>query len=309
LDKGEKLLANIKSFKIFLFIISLVILASILVPGTLWAQEQEENAVEEIEEITQISESLTTEVVFNEVVDYGIIGTTFEWRVDATFNGLEDRLFVFEYEAPPGWNIFVSPQYQEIQLDAVKIKPEKVESLKVIARPKVEQVPEEYDIKFTIKAADEDSDLQETVELKAIVKPVGDLVFTTETGRLNTEVLKDADNNYVLILDNIGTGPVEDITLSVVDSPARWLIDFKNEKIQVVDVGQPENIEVNIIPAEKTIAGDYMIRIMAQSEKSTTHIDVRATVKVPLVWQIAGIAIIVVVIVGMGFLFYRLGKR
>jgi uncharacterized membrane protein len=289
--------------------ISIAILFSLIAPGTLWAQEQEEGVEEETEETTLLSESLTTEVVFDEVVDYGIIGTTFEWRVDVTFTGLEDRLFVFESEAPPGWTVTVSPQYQEKNLDAVKLKSEKTESIKVIARPKVEQDPEEYDIKFTIKAADEDSDLQETVELKAIVKPVGDLVFTTETGRLNTEVVKDADNDFVLVLDNTGSGPVEDITLSVIDSPARWLIDFKEEKIKVVDVGKPENVEINIIPAEKTIAGDYMIRIMAQSEKSTTHIDIRATVKVPIVWQIAGIAIIVVVILGMGFLFYRLGKR
>ncbi len=303
------MLAKIKSLKILLFIITIVILVTISLPGTLWAQEQEEGAGEQIEEIEDIRETLTTEVVFDEVVDYGIIGNTFEWRVDLTYNGLEDRLFVFEYDAPAGWNVLVSPQYQEKTLSAIKLKPEKTESIRVIARPQVEQDPDEYDIKFTIKAADEESELQETVELKAIVKPVGDLVFTTETGRLNTEVVKDADNSFTLILDNIGTGPVEDITLSVVDSPVRWLVDFKEEKIKVVDVGNPENVEISIIPAEKTIAGDYMIRIMAQSEKSTTHIDIRASVKVPIVWQIVGIAIIVIVIAGMGFLFYRLGKR
>ena len=309
MDKGEKLLAKIKSLKILLFIITIVILATLSVPGTLWAQEQEEGAGEQIDEIEDIQETLTTEVVFDEVVDYGIVGTTFEWRVDLTYNGLEDRLFVFEYEAPPGWNVLTSPQFQEKTLDAIKLKPGNTEAIRVIARPKVEQDPDEYNIKFTIKAEQEGIELQETVELKAIVKPVGDLVFTTETGRLNTEVVKDADNSFTLVLDNIGTGPVEDITLSVVDSPVRWLVDFKEENIKVVDVGKPENIEISIIPAEKTIAGDYMIRVMAQSEKSTTHIDLRATVKVPIVWQIVGIAIIVVVIAGMGFLFYRLGKR
>ena len=303
------MLANIKSLKIFLFIISIMILSSLLLPGILWAQEQEEAAVEGSEDIGDIPETLTAEVVFNEVVDYGIIGTTFEWKVDLTFNGLKDRLFVFEFEAPPGWNTSVTPQFQETNLNAIKLKPDKTESIKVIARPAVEQDPKEYDIKFTVRAADGGSDLQATVDLKAIVKPVGDLIFRTETGRLNTEVAKDADNNFILILDNIGTGPVEDITLSVVDSPARWLVDFSEEKIKVVDVGKPENIEINIIPAEKTIAGDYMIRVMAQSEKSTTHIDIRATVRVPMVWQVVGIAVIVIVIAGMGFLFYRLGKR
>ncbi len=301
--------ARRKRFKVFLFIVFFVISFSLMIPGSLLAQEGETSATDEITEETEISEELTTDVIFNEVVDYGIIGTTFEFRVDVNFTGSEEKLFVFESEAPSGWTVTVSPQYQDITLDAVNLKPGNMESLKVLARPKVEKDPGEYDIKFTVKDPEEGSDLKDTVELKAIVKPVGDLVFTTQSGRLNTEVVKEEDNSFILVLDNIGSGPVEDITLSIVDSPPRWLIDFNQDKIKVIDVNKPANIEIKIVPAEKTIAGDYMIRVMAQSEKSTTHIDIRATVKVPLVWQIIGIAIIVIVIAGMGVLFYRLGKR
>ncbi len=301
--------ARRKRFKVFLFIVFFVISFSLMIPGSLLAQEGETSATDEITEEKEISEELTTEVIFNEVVDYGITGTTFEFRVDVNFTGSEEKLFVFESEAPSGWTVTVSPQYQDITLDAVNLKPGNMESLKVLARPKVEKDPGEYDIKFTVKDPEEGSDLKDTVELKAIVKPVGDLVFTTQAGRLNTEVVKEEDNSFILVLDNIGSGPVEDITLSIVDSPPRWLIDFNQDKIKVIDVNKPENIEIKIVPAEKTIAGDYMIRVMAQSEKSTTHIDIRATVKVPLVWQIIGIAIIVIVIAGMGVLFYRLGKR
>ena len=191
----------------------------------------------------------------------------------------------------------------------MKLRPEKAESIKVIVRPKVLQEPGEYDTTFTIKSSEEGDDLQATVTLKAIVKEVGDLEFTTQTGRFNTEVVKGTDNNFVLILNNIGSGPAYDVKLSVPNVPSRWLVDFKEDTIKTIEAGQSANVEINIIPTENTIAGDYEIRILAQSEKSSTFTDIRTTIKVPLNWQVVGIAIIVIVIGAMAVLFYRLGKR
>ena len=68
-------------------------------------------------------------------------------------------------------------------------------------------------------------------------------------------------------------------------------------------------IDANIKPADKTIAGDYMVTFRANSENAEDDIELRVTVETPTIWGIVGIAVIVVVIVAVAIVFARLGRR
>jgi len=76
-----------------------------------------------------------------------------------------------------------------------------------------------------------------------------------------------------------------------------------------LNADESKDIEVTITPPDKTIAGDYMLNFSVKSENATNNIDVRVTVETPSIWGWIGIAIIVIVVIGVAVIFARLGRR
>ena len=277
----------------------------ILFPSLAFAQDEETTEEEVIE---PEPETLTFDMNYSEVNAYGIIGERFEFKVDVTLDAPEELYFEIEKEIPPGWSIVVNPGSLRVDVPTLKLKPGKKESLTIICRPLINQEPGEYVFKLTLKSAEEGKLLQESVEFKALVKSVGVLSLTTSTGMLNTEVRPDRDNIYTLLIENTGTAPVEDISISTPQEPEGWQVEFE-DKIDILQVGEKMEIEANIIPPNRTIAGDYSIRFLVTSGEDTDFLDLRTVVQTPLIWRILGIALIVLVIAGIAIIFERLGRR
>jgi len=277
----------------------------ILFPSLAFAQDE---ATTEEEVIEPESETLTFDMNYSEVNAYGIIGERFEFKVDVTLDAPEEQYFEVEKEIPPGWSIVVNPGSLKVDVPTLKLKPGKKESLTIICRPLIEQEPGEYIFKLTLKSTEEGEPLQESVEFKALVKSVGVLSLTTSNEMLNTEVRPDRDNIYTLIIENTGTAPVEDISVSTPQEPEGWQVEFE-DKIDILQVGEILEIEANIIPPNRTIAGDYNIRFLVTSGEDTDFLDLRTIVVTPLIWRILGIALIAFVIAGIAVVFERLGRR
>jgi len=277
----------------------------ILFPSLAFAQDE---ATTEEEVIEPEPETLTFDMNYSEVNAYGIIGERFEFKVDVTLDAPEEQYFEIEKEIPPGWSIVVNPGSLRVDVPTLKLKPGKKESLTIICRPLIEQEPGEYIFKLTLKSTEEGEPLQESVEFKALVKSVGVLSLTTSNEMLNTEVRPDRDNIYTLIIENTGTAPVEDISVSTPQEPEGWQVEFE-DNIDILQVGEKLEIEANIIPPNRTIAGDYNIRFLVTSGEDTDFLDLRTIVVTPLIWRILGIALIAFVIAGIAVVFERLGRR
>lgn len=277
----------------------------ILFPSLAFAQDE---ATTEEEVIEPEPETLTFDMNYSEVNAYGIIGERFEFKVDVTLDAPEEQYFEIEKEIPPGWSIVVNPGSLKVDVPTLKLKPGKKESLTIICRPLIEQEPGEYIFKLTLKSTEEGEPLQESVEFKALVKSVGVLSLTTSNEMLNTEVRPDRDNIYTLIIENTGTAPVEDISVSTPQEPEGWQVEFE-DNIDILQVGEKLEIEANIIPPNRTIAGDYNIRFLVTSGEDTDFLDLRTIVVTPLIWRILGIALIAFVIAGIAVVFERLGRR
>ena len=283
----------------------------LLFPSLAFAQQDEgvEGDAATEEEIAEPEpEELTFDMNYSEVSAYGIIGERFEFKVDITLDAPEEQYFELEKETPPGWSIVVNPGSLKVDVPLLKLKPGKKESLTIICRPLVEQEPGEYIFKLTLKSTEEGKLLQESVEFKALVKSVGVLSLTTTNGMLNTEVRPDRDNLYILIIENTGTAPVEDISISTPMEPEGWKVEFE-DNIDILQVGEKMEIEANIIPPNRTIAGDYSIRFLVTSSEDTDFLDLKTVVQTPLIWRILGIALIAFVIAGIAIVFERLGRR
>ena len=277
----------------------------LLFPSLAFAQE-EDTTEEEI--IEPEPEALIFDMNYSEVNAYGIIGERFEFKVDVTLDGPDDQYFELEKETPPGWSIVVNPGNLSVDVPVLKLKPGNKESLTIICKPLIKQEPGEYIFKLALKSKEEGKQLQESVEFKALVKSAGVLSLTTSNGMLNTEVRPDKDNLYILIIENTGTAPVEDISISTSQEPEGWQVEFE-DNIDILQVGEKMEIEANIIPPNRTIAGDYSIRFLVTSGEDTDFLDLRTAVQTPLIWRILGIALIAFVIAGIAIVFERLGRR
>jgi uncharacterized membrane protein len=299
----SEVIKNKRRLLMLIPIIFTIFTITLLFPSLAFAQEEDTTEEEIIE-----PETLNFDINYSEVNAHGIIGERFEFKVNVTLDAPEEQYFELEKETPTGWSIVVNPGSLKVDVPALKLKPGKKESLTIICRPLVRQEPGEYIFSLTLKSTEEGKQLEESVEFKALVKSAGLLNLTTSTGRLSTDVGPGRDNLYILIIENTGTAPVEDISISTQQEPEGWLIEFE-DNIDILQVGEKMEIEANIIPPDRTIAGDYNIKFLVSSSEDNDSLSLRIAVKTPLIWRILGIALIAFVIAGIAIVFERLGRR
>jgi len=276
-----------------------IIVSFFILPQILIAQEEGEETTTTI----KIVPAVTFDLTFPELKAKS--GAQFEFKGDMLFVGEEETTFDITAEAPTGWYVSIQSSYDATEVSAIKLKPDKKESLKFIAIPLVEQEPGEYIIK--IKAT---SDLveSEVLELKAIVTATYELVLTPTNSMYNMDATSGKDNHFALQLKNTGSADIEKITFNS-SGPEGWTIKFNPSEIEKIEPGKIVDIDVKIVPPDKTIAGDYMVNVKVSSKESSPNMDLRVTVETPTVWGWVGIGIIVIVIVGVAIIFAKLGRR
>lgn len=296
-------------FRKKMFIISMVLIIFTFLlafPLAIFAQDEEVNTEEEI--VEPETETLDFDIAYSELSALGKAGEAFDFQVTVNFKGEGEKYFEIIKEFPAGWSMDINPGTKSIDIEMLELKPGTAETLKVKCRPVVEQEPGEYLFKIILKSTAEGDELEGSVGFTGIVKPDGKIHFSTPDERLNAEVRPGRDNSFTLILENTGTAPVEDITVNSSGEPEGWQVELE-DNINIIDVGEKFEIKVNIIPPDRTIAGDYNIRFNASSEDSNDDIEIRTMVETPLIWKIVGISLIAFVIAGIAIIFERLGRR
>lgn len=244
----------------------------------------------------------------------GKSGGSFEFEVQLNYRGDETRRFELTTTAPPDWTASIWAGYDDKQISAIEIEPPatpgypRTERIKVRLAPLPWKFPEPGEYVVTLEATSRD--IKKSIELEAEVTAIYRFEMITATGKLNTEATAGEDNPLSIVLVNLGTAAIENITLSSA-KPEGWSVTFSPEK---VDSLEPELIqEVNVVikpPRSETIAGDYSISLRAVGKNyQPDPLKIRVTVLTPSIWGWVSIIIVVVVIAGLGVLFWRLGRR
>ena len=269
------------------------------------------------EQLPEETEEQPAEERFELIAEYPVIrgesGSTFEFLVSFEYESSETRIFKFYPTVPPGWEISIQERFEakEGTLLAVRLEPkEYYESLKVILSPLPGNLPEPGEYVVTLEIASDN--MKDSVDLKAVVTelpPTYELDVVTTTGRLNTLAKAAADNTMSIKLTNSGTGIIEDITFSSIKSEG-WGVTFTPNKIESLEPGQTQEVDVVITPPSRTIAGDYRVTLTARGiENVSDSIALRVRVETATMWGGVGIGIIAAVIAGLVVLFRRLGRR
>ncbi len=179
----------------------------------------------------------------------------------------------------------------------------------VNASPSPYLPPEPGEYKVTLQATS--GDLKGSIDLTAVVTAQYSMSLapTGTTPIYSTTATAGKDKVYSVTLQNSGSAAIDKINLSSTQ-PQDWVITFPNKTIDSLAADSQQTIDVKIRPAEKAIAGDYQITLMATGKQASAQdLNIRVTVVTPSVWGWVGVAIIVIVIIALGFVFMRFSRR
>jgi uncharacterized membrane protein len=203
--------------------------------------------------------------------------------------------------------MYITPSYPKDQrIGDIRLEPGQTVSNRISVGAASPSWAEPGEYQVTVEASS--GDIKGTLSLTPVVTAKYGISLTTPDGRLSTKATAGKDNYLTLVVANTGSAAIDNITFSS-DKPTGWTVEFALEKIDSLVAGGSQTIDVNIKPGVKAIAGDYQVIITAKGTQSTSEINLRVTVETPTVWGWIGVAIIVLVIAGLTFVFIRFSRR
>jgi uncharacterized membrane protein len=290
------------------------------VPGdyfvTLWV-ESDQASTEKIEirvtvKVLERVETIAVRAVHPAVE--AIAGSDFVFEVEFKYTGEilgDSKPFDLKTTVPQGWEVYMTPQFEkEKHISAIDIKPGTVtfsDKTRLVAWAPFWPLPEPGDYKIILDVVS--GDLEASVELKAVITAVYNLILIPSGERYDTKAKAGRDNYFSLEVGNLGTAPIDKVTFSS-DKPEGWSIELTPDQVDSVEALGSQTVEINIKPPPETIAGDYMISVRASGVQATSQkINIRVTVETPTVWGWVGVAIIAIVVMGLVVIFMRFSRR
>jgi uncharacterized membrane protein len=87
-------------------------------------------------------------------------------------------------------------------------------------------------------------------------------------------------------------------------------VRFDPPTVAEVSPTDPQEVTVQLTPSGSAIAGDYSITLTASTADGAREtIEMRVTVDTSLSWGLIGIALILLTLVGLSWVFQRYGRR
>jgi uncharacterized membrane protein len=234
----------------------------------------------------------------------GASSTTFTFNLTLSNETPEDRTFAVSASGPAGWQVQARPS-GEAQAASLPVKAGATATLSVTADPPDTVPAGQYPITVKATQGGQEVDAQLSVEI------IGQfaLSLSPPDQRLNAQGTAGSPIDFQLQVQNTGTAPLQAIKLTATP-PSGWKVDFSPAAtIDAIDPGTSQTVTAKITPSDQAIAGDYVVSFSAAASEATTSQDIRVTVETSLTWAIVGIALIVLVFVGLGWVFQRFGRR
>ncbi len=231
---------------------------------------------------------------------------TFSFNLTLRNETAQDLTFGLNAQGPTGWTVTAKPTSQT-QASTFQVNAGDTAGITVTAEPPTDVAAGSYPITVSATSGDRNVGGQLQVE---VTGQYG-MTLTTPDGRLNANGSAGSVIARPLTLQNTGTAPLTNVT--VTDSvPSGWKVTYDPAgPIANIAPNATVNVTANITPSGNAIAGDYAttFRANAPDSSTTASADIRVTVETPLNWLIVGGGLIVLVLLGLGWVFQRYGRR
>jgi len=228
----------------------------------------------------------------------------FQFSLDVRNDTGQDAVFNFRAVAPEGWQTSFRPAYESKQITSLQINAGSSRSIEFEVTPPYRAQAGEYTFKVEVEAGRARAEK----ELKVVLTGTYDLKVGTPSGLLSLVTERGKKTTTTLLVQNTGSAPQREISFQAF-KPENWKVEFSPEKLENVQPGDLKQVEVNITPAEQALVGDYSVAISVDGERVNRDLEFRVTIRAGATWGWVGLAIIVLVVVGLGVTFHYLGRR
>jgi uncharacterized membrane protein len=208
-------------------------------------------------------------------------------------------------QAPQGWTVRFKPQFGDQQISSIQLKENGSETLSVEIDTPASAEAKEYPITIQARAGAFES----AANIKVSLKGTQDLKMGSLAGTLNTSVIAGTKTPIDFVVGNAGTAPIRNLNFVTKKPSDKWTVEFRPDKIDALGPGEVRQIKMEILAPDRTIAGDYMLTLTANSPETNKSADFRVTVSTPTIWSWIGFAIVGLVVLGLAAVFFRLGRR
>jgi uncharacterized membrane protein len=232
-------------------------------------------------------------------------GQTLKFTVDLK-NEINKPLTTSLVAQPPqGWTVRFKPQFGDQQISSIQLKENGSETLSVEIDTPATAEAKEYPVTIQARAGGYEA----SANIKVSLKGTQDLKMGSLAGTLNTSVTAGTKTPIDFVVGNAGTAPIRNLGFVTKKPSDKWTVEFKPDKIDSLGPQEVKQIKMEILAPDRTIAGDYLLTLTANSPETNKSVEFRVTVSTPTIWGWVGFGIVGLVVLGLAIVFFRLGRR
>ncbi|HJW22963.1 MAG TPA: NEW3 domain-containing protein, partial [Candidatus Limnocylindrales bacterium] len=234
----------------------------------------------------------------------GSSSSNFTFNVAIHNNTPGDLTFTVAATGPTGWTVDAKLTSSAQAASAV-VTAGAVGSVTVTATAPTGAAAGSYPIQMVATSGDK----QYTQDLTIKITGTYTLSMTTPTQVLSNQGTAGSATEQQIVISNDGTAPVTNVKVTATQ-PTNWTITFDKSSIDSIPAGQTATVTATVTPSSDAITGDYNVSFSASSDQSTNAtLAIRFTVQTSIVGALVGIALIILVFVGLWWVFRRYGRR
>jgi uncharacterized membrane protein len=208
-------------------------------------------------------------------------------------------------QPPQGWAVRFKPQFGDQQISSIQLKENGSETLSVEIDPPATADSKEYPVTIQARAGA----FEASTSIKVSLKGIADLKMGSLAGTLNAGLTAGTKTPIDFVVGNAGTAPIRNLNFVTKKPSDKWTVEFKPDKIDSLGPGEVRQIKMEILAPDRTIAGDYLMTLTANSADANKSVEFRVTVSTPTIWGWIGFGIVGLVVIGLAMVFFRLGRR
>ncbi len=233
----------------------------------------------------------------------GAPSSTFTYSVTLANTGTQKQTYTLQGQGPDGWTVSVHPS-SNAQALTDTVDGGGTDTLSVTAQPPTTVAAGAYPLQVTVSSGGQSAN----TALEADVTGAPAVTLGTPNQVLNAQVTAGSTGTVSLVLTNSGSTVLQNVAVTAA-APTGWTTTFAPATIATIQPGSAATLTATVKPSSDALAGDYAVTFTATAGTATANVDIRTTVQTSPLWGFIGLALIALVIIGLGWVFRRFGRR
>jgi uncharacterized membrane protein len=229
--------------------------------------------------------------------------STFSYSLTLANTGTQKQTYTLQGQGPDGWTVSVHPSSNGQALTDT-VDGGATDTLSVTAQPPSTVTAGSYPIQVSVASGSQSA----TTNLEADVTGAPAVTLSTPNQVLNAQVTAGSTGTVSLVVTNTGSTVLQNVAVTA-SAPTGWTTTFAPTTIATIQPGSAATVDATLQPSSDALAGDYDVTFTVTAGTATANVDIRTTVQTSPLWGFIGLALIVIVIVGLGWVFRRFGRR